>query len=93
MKLNVATCMAPPFDINPLTKMWRLVTSFQVFVCSFLKYVKLVEMAIDALLSSLLDPLGGPGILICEKLELGSRSRLPTLKGGKRGVLEVPGLD
>jgi hypothetical protein len=28
MKSNAATCMAPPFDLNPLTKIWRLVTTF-----------------------------------------------------------------
>jgi len=27
MKSNVATCMAPPFDSSPLTKMWCLVTT------------------------------------------------------------------
>jgi hypothetical protein len=37
--------MAPPFDINPLTKMWHLVTTFWILVCSFLEYVKLLEMA------------------------------------------------
>jgi len=47
----------------------------------------------DTLLSSLLDPLEGLITLNCGKLELGSRSRLPALKGGKRGVLEVSGLD
>ncbi len=26
-----------------------------------------------------------------KRLELGARSRLPALEGGKRGVLEVPG--
>jgi hypothetical protein len=35
----------------------------------------------DALLSSLLDPLEGLGMLNCGKLELRSRSRLPALKG------------
>jgi hypothetical protein len=37
----------------------------------------------DALLSSLLDPLEGPGVLNCEKLELGSHFRLPALKRGR----------
>ncbi len=43
----------------------------------------------DALLSSLLDPLEGLSMLNCAKLKLGSHPRLPALKGGKRGVLEV----
>jgi hypothetical protein len=37
----------------------------------------------DALLSSSLDPLEGPSVLGCGKLELGSRSRLPALKRGR----------
>ncbi len=45
IKSNVATCMTPPFDLNPLTKMWCLVTTFQVLSCSFLEYLKLVELA------------------------------------------------
>jgi hypothetical protein len=35
MKLNVAACMAPPFNTNPLTKMWHLVTAFEVLIYSF----------------------------------------------------------
>ncbi len=30
MRSNVAACMVPPFDTNPLTKMWCLVTTFQM---------------------------------------------------------------
>jgi hypothetical protein len=51
------------------------------------------EGMIDVLLSFLLDPLEGLSMLNCGKLELGGRSRLPALKGVKRGVLEVSGLD
>ncbi len=35
---------------------------------------------LDALLNSLLNPLEGPSVLSCGKLELGSHSRLPALK-------------
>jgi hypothetical protein len=45
MKSNAAACMAPPFDLNPLTKMWCLVTTFRVFSSSFPEYLKLVELA------------------------------------------------
>ncbi len=44
MKSNATSCMVPPFDINPLTCTWHLVTRFQILVFSFLKYVKLVEL-------------------------------------------------
>jgi hypothetical protein len=36
--------MAPPFDINPSTKMWHLVTTFQGHVCNFPKYVILAKL-------------------------------------------------
>jgi len=45
MKSNAATRMTPPFDLNPLTKMWCVVTTFRVLSFSFSKYVKLVELA------------------------------------------------
>ncbi len=45
MKSNATSCMVPPFDSNPLTCMWRLMTRFQILVFSFFKYVKLVELA------------------------------------------------
>jgi hypothetical protein len=45
MKSNVVASMAPPFDLNPLTKMWHLVIKSQVLSSSFQKYVKLVELA------------------------------------------------
>jgi hypothetical protein len=55
MKLNVTTCMAPPFDTNPLTIMWCLVTTSHVLVCTFPKYVKLVEMAMVQIVSNVKD--------------------------------------
>ncbi len=45
MRSNAATCMVPPFDINPLTKMWHLVTTSRILVSSFLMYVELVKLA------------------------------------------------
>jgi hypothetical protein len=46
MKSIVITCMASPFDINPLIRMWHLVTTFQVHVCDFPKYVILVKLVL-----------------------------------------------
>jgi hypothetical protein len=45
MKSNVANCLAPPFDTNPLTRMWHLVTTFHILITSFLEYVKMAELA------------------------------------------------
>ncbi len=47
--------MAPPFDTNPLTIMWCLVTTSHVLVCTFPKYVKLVEMAMVQIVGSVED--------------------------------------
>jgi hypothetical protein len=44
MKSNVAACMPPIFDLNPLTKMWCLVTRSQLLSFNFLKYLKLDEL-------------------------------------------------
>ncbi len=35
MKSNASACMAPPFDLNPLTKMWHLVIISPIFFSSF----------------------------------------------------------
>ncbi len=44
MKSNAITCVLPPFDLNPLTKMWGLVATSWVLVSSFPKYVKLAKL-------------------------------------------------
>jgi hypothetical protein len=45
MKSNATTCMVTPFDTNPLTRIWCLVTRSQILPSNFLEYVKLVELA------------------------------------------------
>jgi hypothetical protein len=55
MKSNATTCMAPPFDLNPLTKMWRLVTTFRIFFSIFLEYLKLAELAMAWIVGSVED--------------------------------------
>jgi D-arabinose 5-phosphate isomerase GutQ len=55
MKLNAAACMAPPFDTNPLTIMWCLVTTSQVLVCNFTYFGKLAEMAMVQIVGSVED--------------------------------------
>jgi hypothetical protein len=47
----------------------------------------------DTLPSSFLDPLEGPSMLNCGKLELKGPHPTSSTKGGKRGVLEVSGFD
>jgi hypothetical protein len=55
MKSNATAFMAPPFGTNPLTKMWHLVTTSWVFICNFLEYVKLVEMAMVQIVGNVKD--------------------------------------
>ncbi len=47
--------MVPPFDINPLTRMWRLVTTSWILVSSFPMYFKLVELAMVHIIGSVED--------------------------------------
>ncbi len=55
MKSNAATYMAPPFDLNPLTKMRCLVTTFRVFSSSFLEYVKLTKLVMVQIFGNVED--------------------------------------
>jgi hypothetical protein len=55
MKSNATAFMAPPFDTNPLTKMWHLVITSWVFICNFLKYVKLAKMAMMQIVGNVKD--------------------------------------
>jgi hypothetical protein len=55
MKSNAIACMAPLLTPILLTKMWHLVTTFQVHVCSFPKYVNLAEMVVVQIVGSVED--------------------------------------
>jgi len=55
MKSNATFFMVPPFDINPLIHMWCLVKTIWILVSSFLEYVKLVELIMVQILSSVED--------------------------------------
>jgi hypothetical protein len=45
MKSNAKAALGLPNIINPLTKMWRLISNFVVLSCNISEYVKLVEIA------------------------------------------------
>jgi hypothetical protein len=55
MKLNASACMTLAFDLNPLTKMWHLVTTSQVLSFNFPKYVKLIELAMVQIVGNVED--------------------------------------
>jgi hypothetical protein len=44
-----------PLDMNPLTRMWHLVTTSHILVTSFPEYVKLVELAMVQVIGSVDD--------------------------------------
>jgi hypothetical protein len=45
MKSNAKATLGLPNTINPLTKMWRLISNFVILFCNISKYVKLIEIA------------------------------------------------
>ncbi len=47
--------MEPPFNLNPLMRIWRTIPAFQVLTIYFFEYLKLVEMAIIHVLGSVED--------------------------------------
>ncbi len=55
MKSNATICMVPPFDINPLTRMWHLVTTSRLLVSNFPEYIKLAELAMVQIISNMED--------------------------------------
>jgi hypothetical protein len=46
MTNNVKLAMQKLFDVNPITKLWRTLTSFQILKNKILEYIELVELAI-----------------------------------------------
>jgi hypothetical protein len=46
MANNVKLGMQKPFDVNLVTKLWRILTSFQILENKFQEYIKLVEFAV-----------------------------------------------
>ncbi len=41
---SACTAMVTPIDVNPLTHLWHTLSTSKLFVYSFLKYFKLVEI-------------------------------------------------
>jgi hypothetical protein len=55
MRSNVVACVVPPFDTNPLTRMWSLVTTSQILVSNFLEYIKLAKLAMVQIIGNVED--------------------------------------
>ncbi len=55
MKSNVCTAMAKLIDVNPLTHLWHTFSTSKLFVYSFPKYFKLVEITMVQVISNIKD--------------------------------------
>jgi hypothetical protein len=55
MKSNATNCLDPPFDMNPLTRMWCLVRTSCILVTDFPKYVKLAKLVMVQVVGSVED--------------------------------------
>jgi len=55
MKSNSRTAMLPPFDVNPLTKIWWVLDSNNSLTQNFGEFLKLAEMAMVHVIRSVED--------------------------------------
>ena len=55
MKSNSKVAMLPPFDVNPLSHLWRTMNASYLLTLSIVEYVKLVEIAVVDVLGSIDD--------------------------------------
>jgi hypothetical protein len=49
MKNNAKLIMQKPFDLNPLTKLWKTLSSSQILEHQSPKYIKLIELVVCAI--------------------------------------------
>jgi hypothetical protein len=49
MKNNAKLVMQKPFDLNPLTKLWKTLSSSQILEHQSLEYIKLIELVVCAI--------------------------------------------
>lgn len=55
MKANSKSVMAPPFTVNPMTKLWQILGSNSMLLHAFPEYFKVAQMAITLVLGSIED--------------------------------------
>ena len=55
MKSNSRAAMLPPYDVNPLTKIWRVLHSNNSLTQNFSEFLKLAEIALVHVLGSVED--------------------------------------
>jgi hypothetical protein len=55
MRFNAKATLGPPNIINPLTKMWRIISHFTILSRNISEYVKLTEIVTIQVLGSVED--------------------------------------
>lgn len=55
MKSNARAAMLPPYDVNPLTKVWRVLDNNNSLTQNFGEFLKLAKMAVVHVLGSVED--------------------------------------
>ena len=55
MKSNAHAAMEPPYDINPVTRIWRTISASRVLSHGFPEYLKLAEIALVHVIGSVED--------------------------------------
>jgi len=55
MKSNARAAMLPPFDVNPLTKVWRVLDGNNSLTKNFTEFIKLAEIAVTHVIGSVED--------------------------------------
>lgn len=55
MKSNARMALMPPFDMNPLTRVWRVLDGNNTLTQSFSEFIKLAELAVTHVIGSVED--------------------------------------
>ena len=55
MKSNAPAAMEPPYDVNPVTRIWRTISASRVLAHGFPEYLKLAKIALVHVIGSVED--------------------------------------
>ncbi len=55
MLVNATMARKPPYDVNPLTQLWRTIEASQVLRTGMLEYLKVVKITIVQVFGSIED--------------------------------------
>jgi len=78
MKSNACTTMVKLLDVNPLTPLWHILSTFRVLACALPKYFKLVEIVMVQVFGSVEDEQCFNSLAFCKSKLC---NRLPTNLG------------